>query len=131
MLPLFVAGQRFSWAAFRVFWYVVVGYKRPRGDMVEYDIVPHEGIGPLAFGMSREQSRAAMGTTPETFRDSGQDASETDAYHKAAFQVFFGQDKVEYMELSADESVTAMYKGHDVFKTKAQDLVNFISQEAP
>jgi hypothetical protein len=24
-----------------------------------------------------------------------------------------------------------MYKGHDVFETKAQDLVNFISQEAP
>jgi hypothetical protein len=99
--------------------------------MVEYDIVPHEGIGPIAFGMSREQSRAAMGTTPESFRESGQDASETDAYHKAAFQVFFGQDKVEYIELSADESVTAMYKGRDVFETKAQDLVNFISQEAP
>ncbi len=93
--------------------------------MVEYDIVPHEGIGPIAFGMSREQSHAAMGTTPETFRESGQDASETDAYHN------FGQDKVEYIELSADESVTAMYKGHDVFETKAQDLVNFISQEAP
>jgi hypothetical protein len=63
--------------------------------MVEDDIVPHEGIGPIAFGMSREQSRAAMGTTPETLRESGQDASETDAYYKSAFQVFFGHDKVE------------------------------------
>jgi len=42
-----------------------------------------------------------------------------------------GQDSVEYKELSADESVTAKYKGQNVFETKAQDLVNFISQKAP
>jgi hypothetical protein len=102
-----------------------------RDDLVEYEVVPHEGIGPIVFGMSREQSRAAMGTTPETFRKSGHDATETDAYHHSAFQVFFDKDIVEYIELSADESVTATYKGRNVFETKAQELVDLVSREAP
>jgi hypothetical protein len=71
MLPLFVVGQHLSWSAFQVFCYVVSGYERPRDKMVEYELVPHQGIGPITFGISREQSRAAMGITPKTFRKIG------------------------------------------------------------
>ncbi len=99
--------------------------------MVEYEIVPHQGVGPIAFGMSREQSRAAIGTEPETFRKSGQDDTPADAYYHSALQVFFDKDQVEYIELSADESVTAIYRGHNVFGTKVQDLVDLVSREAP
>ncbi len=56
----------------------------------------------------------------------------TRTYHNSSFQVFFDRDnKVEYIEVSRYEPLRVTYKGTNVFETKANDLVQTISSDAP
>lgn len=97
-----------------------------------YGVIPLKGIGPVLLGMSREEVRSVMGIPIESYRET---CTRTliDVYHKGGFRVFYDEDdRVEYIELSSlDDSFTAVYKGKEVFQTKAEDLVDFISQDAP
>ncbi len=101
--------------------------------MIVYEVIPLKGIGPVLLGMSREEVHLAMGMPTCSFKKCPAAPNLTEAYHKGGFQVFFDEhDRVEYIELSSlDDSFTAVYKGKEVFQTKAEDLVDFISQDAP
>jgi hypothetical protein len=97
-----------------------------------YEVIPLKGVSPVLLGMSREESHAAMGVSPKTFRKSSDDASLTDAYDEATFQVFFDEkDAVEYIELSSGGAIPVLYKGLPVFETQADELIEIISQDAP
>ncbi len=97
--------------------------------MPVYEVIPHRGVGPVLLGMSCEQSRAAMGIS---CRPSKNMPSSTDTYLNNSFQIDFDEhDRVEFIELSNDEVITAIYKGQEVFKMQADDLVRFTAQDAP
>jgi hypothetical protein len=100
--------------------------------MTIYEVRPLRGVGPVLFGMSREEIRSAMGVPTKAYRKTGA-CTLIDAYHRGGFQVFYDEhDRVEYIELSPlDDSFTPVYKGTEVFKMKMGDLTNLISQDAP
>lgn len=39
--------------------------------MIEYEVSPHEGVGPVKLGMSRTKSRTARRMDPEVFDKGG------------------------------------------------------------
>ena len=99
--------------------------------MLEYPVEALIGVGPVRLGMSRAQSRCAMGLTPDPFQK-GSSPILTDAYHDAAFQVFFdADDKVEYIELSSHGPFVVTFKAVLVFELPAEDLVAFIAKDTP
>lgn len=101
--------------------------------MITYEVIPLKGVGPVLLGMSREEVRSVMGMPIKSYKKTCDDSTLTDAYHKGGFQVFFDEhDRVEYAELSSsDDSFTAVYKGKEIFQMKADDLVDWISRDAP
>jgi hypothetical protein len=101
-------------------------------EVTIYEVIPFKGVGPVLLGMSREEVRTAMGIPTKSYRKTGA-RTLTDAYHRGGFQVFFDEhDRVEYIELSSpDDSFTTVYKGKEVFQTKADDLVDLIAEDAP
>lgn len=98
---------------------------------VVFQVIPLSGIGPVLLGMSREEVQAAMGEEPYRFKKLFWSSNLTEAYHKGAFQVFFDEaDKVEFIELSSPGASFAVeYKGVNVFQTRADDLIAFISRD--
>ena len=95
--------------------------------MKTFHVVPHVGVEPVRLGMTRDESRAAMGaqSLPSALR------SEKDLYYDNAFQVFFdSEDRVEYIELSKNSIFTAFYKGINVHETEGDALVDIVEKDA-
>lgn len=100
--------------------------------MIRYDVRPLIGIGPVLLGMSRAESRRAMGQEQPKPSGKNSESSQKDAYHESAFQVHFdAKDQVEYIELGPSPLFGALYKGVDVHRTKAIDIVARFSKDAP
>lgn len=100
--------------------------------MPHYEVIPHQGVGPVLLGMTREESRAAMNVPPHSFRKGRFASTDTDGYLDNAFQVFFDHDdRVEFIELSNAPAITATYKGRDLFALHADDVVRFVARDAP
>ncbi|HEX5871421.1 MAG TPA: hypothetical protein VFY65_13430, partial [Longimicrobium sp.] len=96
-----------------------------------YDIVPHEGVGPVRLGMTRGEAREAMERAGvpllpvhgETTRDACQDAG---------FQVSYDESGiVEYIELGRGGPFVARYQGVSVFTTPADEMVSLVAKTAP
>lgn len=100
---------------------------------IVYEVIPLKGIGPVLLGMSREEVRSVMGMPIRSYKKTRDACTLTDVYHEGCFQVFFDEhERVEYIELSSpDDLFIAVYKGKGVFQTKADDLVDLISEDAP
>jgi len=100
--------------------------------MPDYTVQPLVGIGPVRFGMSREEARRAMPEPPKPFRKGPTSQYETDAFHQSEFQVFYGGDQpaVEFIELSGGSVVRALYRELDVFATPADEVVTYFSRES-
>jgi hypothetical protein len=100
--------------------------------MTTFNVVPHEGVGPVRLGMSRDEARSAMALPVQSFKKTESSTALTDAYLDSCFQVFFdNEERVEYVELSHCKSFITLYNGINVFATKAEDLIEFISKTAP
>ena len=100
--------------------------------MAAYEVVPHRGVGPVRLGMTRAESRAAMGAAPRRSRRL-RGGAEVDVYHGSAFRVDFdADDRVVFVELSRVEPpVVALYKGADVFALTADEAVALVGRDAP
>lgn len=101
--------------------------------MIEYVVEPFIGVGPVRLGMSRDQVKLAMPEPSKPFRKSKDNPHLTDAFFENGFQVFYGGDppEVEYIELSRDAGFRVLYRELDVFATSADEVVAFISRDAP
>ena len=98
--------------------------------MKTYQVVSHQGIGPIQLGMSRAESRAAM-NLPFTSSKRHPTSPEVDFYYENSFQVFFDEnDKVEYIELSKSDSFKAIYRGVNTHTTEAKRLIAHLLQDA-
>lgn len=79
-----------------------------------YVVEPHRGVGPVRFGMSRAEVRAAIPAVPVAF---GRQPGETpvDSWHDFVLQVFYdADDRVEYIEVERDEALHAVLYGEAV-----------------
>jgi hypothetical protein len=96
-----------------------------------YDVVPHEGVGPVRLGMSREAAREAMERAGVPLPPVHVETPRDD-YHDAGFQVSYDESgMVEYIERGRSGPFVARYCGVDVFTTPADALVTFVSDTAP
>ncbi|WP_449465478.1 hypothetical protein [Stenotrophomonas humi] len=96
--------------------------------METYEATPHKGIGPVLLGMTRDAVHLALGNSFTSFRKAPSSAHPTDAWHKAAFQVFYEglAPTVEYIELSRDGDFSVNVMGRSVFDTPAAELISLI-----
>lgn len=79
----------------------------PEDVATTYEVQPHGGVGPMRFGMSRAEVRAAMPAVPVAFGRQAGDAP-VDAWHDFVLQVFYdAEDCVEYIEVERDEALQA------------------------
>lgn len=69
---------------------------------MRFDIRPYEGAGPVRFGMTRAEVRAAVAAPSEEFRKSAGDELPTDAFDTAGLHVYYKRPGVcEAVELAA------------------------------
>lgn len=102
--------------------------------MIEFEVRPGDGVGPLKLGMTRAQARQAMGDEPESFHKTPQlkGSHPVDAWFEAGFQVFYtgSPPAVSFIELSRDSGFRARCWEVDVFATPAEKVVHAFSQHA-
>jgi hypothetical protein len=96
-----------------------------------YDVVPHEGVGPVRLGMSRQAAREAMERAGVPLPPVHVEVARDD-YHNAGFQVSYDASGiVEYVELYRGEPFVTRYRGVDVFATAADEMVALVAETAP
>jgi hypothetical protein len=97
----------------------------PEGCGMEFAIEPHRGIGPVSFGMTREEvaaALAAVGGGPPRPR-----SSQTDCFLDYAFQVSFEDaGRADFVEVASHLPARAEFAGHDVFATPADELLTLV-----
>jgi hypothetical protein len=95
----------------------------------EYEVVPHVGIGPVRLGMTRAESRAAIGVEARAFMKDQADTVPTEAFHDASFQVFYdASERVEYIELSKSPEIEPIVFGEKVLQLRAEDAVGLVER---
>jgi hypothetical protein len=94
---------------------------------MQFTIEPHRGIGPVSFGMTRDEVVAAMrrsGGGPPRAR-----SAETDCFFGSAFQVSFGNaDRVDFIEIASSLPHVVLLFGQDVLDTPADELLALVRQ---
>ena len=99
--------------------------------MIELPIEPHQGIGPAELGVTRAESRTAVGIAPHSiYKTPG--GRLVHSYYSGTLQVFFDHtDRVEFIELSNANGTHALYRARDIFSMPADDAVAWVGQDAP
>src|ERR1043166_9392443 len=100
--------------------------------MSDYTVQPFVGVGPVRFGMSRDEVCQVMPEASRSFRKTPTEPHEVDLFHQSGFQIFYeGQEPmVEYIELSRDSGIRAHYRDLEVFATPADEVVAYIARDA-
>ena len=103
------------------------------GGRLDFEVVPLVGVGPVRLGMTRDEARAAIGVAVTPFAKVPDAVWRTDAFHGAAFQVFYSGDRpiVDFIELSAGSGVEAVLSGLTVFATPADEVIAQVSARSP
>jgi hypothetical protein len=96
------------------------------------DLVPLESLGPIRFGMTRQEVREAMLDEPETF-EKGEGGPEIDGYFDLALQVHFrGEDeRVCFVEAAADAAFRVRFQGKFPLEVKADEAIRLLRSQAP
>jgi hypothetical protein len=94
-----------------------------------YEAMPRVGVGPVRFGMTREQVRRTIPGPRESFLKGLNAQHEVDAFHNGGFQIFYGGEPpvAEYIELSRDSGFRVVCHGADVVATPAGELAAVLS----
>ncbi len=94
---------------------------------MQFIIKPHRGIGPIAFGMSREEVVAAMSGIGGGLPVSR--SKDTDCFFRNAFQVSFGDaGRADFIEVTSALSVEVVFNGIDIFDIPADELLALIQE---
>jgi len=98
----------------------------------EFLLDPLHGVGPVRFGMRRDDVLAAFGPPAASFYKTPDSRYPTDAWFESGFQVAYEGDEatVAFIELSNDAGLEAFAFGLPVFATPAAALVPAIERHA-
>jgi hypothetical protein len=77
----------------------------------QLDVRPHDGVGPLRLGITRDECRAAFDGAYRGFRKMPQDDRTTDAFLGAGHVCYDGEDRVEDIEVSRIPAVRPTFHG--------------------
>lgn len=93
----------------------------------DFTIEPHVGVGPVRFGMSRDEVRDEMDRIGE--RRPIRKGAETTCYFGASFQVSFGDaGLVDFIELASSIDAEVGFAGIDLFDTPADELLAVVGR---
>ncbi len=96
--------------------------------MENFIIRPCIGIGNLELGMSREQIHELLGSQCHT---EIKDGIMCDYYLNMLIQICYDDNlSVNFIEISCSTECSVFYKETDIFKTKAEDLIQYLNKEA-
>jgi hypothetical protein len=98
---------------------------------IRFEIVPHQGIGPVRLGMNRTEVEAALapfpGALPSNPKRKG---SRVQCYYRGSLQVeFTAAGTASFIEVSNDSAFLSLYNGHDVFDLPAPDLFSLFAAD--
>ncbi|MCO6047857.1 hypothetical protein NG895_28460 [Aeoliella sp. ICT_H6.2] len=94
---------------------------------IQFDIVPHIGIGPVHLGMTPDAVEAAVGSVPGALPRLAK-GRKTHCYFKAALQVSFGESGlVNFIGVSGTPLLECRYEDRDVFDLPAPELFALIA----
>jgi hypothetical protein len=90
---------------------------------MELTIDPLDGVGPIKFGMKRQDVHAVLGA-PSATHDG------REYFLDGVMVSFSADDCVEFVEMARSEKFIATYRGVNLHEMPADDAVNFICQDA-
>lgn len=97
--------------------------------MLQFEMKPHVGVGPIQFGQSRQSVRATMAELGETITESGDDSR--DGYFDYCFQVHYDESgNVEFIETASSDAFQVTFHGEVLHEMEAGAAVEFVSQFA-
>jgi hypothetical protein len=93
--------------------------------MIVFEVVPLRGVGPIAFGMTREAVRAAV-VFPAT-EEPGPDGRPTDRYCGNLVVHYDADDRVERIEATGGGLANLEFEGQYVFLTGSQRVIEKVA----
>ena len=91
-----------------------------------FDVVPHEGIGPVKLGMTRDEVDAALGEPGNGFTPDEQ------YWRSSAVHVCFdGNGRAEFIEVSAVEALQARLNDVPILEIDAEETLALLTALAP
>jgi len=94
---------------------------------LQFVLDPGRGVGPVNFGMSREEVAAAMAQIGGGVARSKN--TETECYFDNAFQVSFGNaGRVDFIEVASSLNAEVLFVGRDITDTPADELLALLGQ---
>src|SRR5262245_23640265 len=94
---------------------------------MRFEIIPHEGVGPILFGMTRievNESVEKIGGGLPVPRNKA-----TDCFFRNCFQVSYNDTRtVEFIEVANEPELEFLFAGKDVFDVPAKELLAHIRQ---
>src|SRR5262245_40947818 len=99
--------------------------------MVDYHVLPHQGIGPVSLRMTQDDVRRVIGVPSISLPFRGRLAP-ADSYHSSGLKIEYDFDsRVQFIEASASRGVRYLYGDRSVFDTRAEDLIRLVEANAP
>ncbi len=107
--------------------------RRPLGgkrNMIEYRVVPHDSIGPVRLGMSRNDVRLALGEPSISEKAEirwGIPFPDKDYYFDNSFTVNYDKSlNVEFIEVSSNPNYIVTFDGIDVHNSPPKKVITSI-----
>jgi hypothetical protein len=97
----------------------------------DLDVRPHEGVGPLRLGMTRNECRAAFGGTYDEFRKPPDNDRTTDEFLGAVHVYYDDEDRAEYIEVSRMPAVRPRFHGIALLELEPARAVAAVARHAP
>ena len=96
----------------------------------DFTVRPREAVGPIVFGATRAEARAAVPAVPTAF--GGHDGeTPVDAWHDFAVQVFYDADgRVELVEVARDAEARAVLFGEEILALPCGAAIGLIERHA-
>jgi hypothetical protein len=92
-----------------------------------FTIVPHKGVSPIWFGMSREQVKKVIGKPLD-----GRKAANVDCFYQSDVQISYGTDGlVEFVEIARNSKVFVLFENHDLMKLTMKEASSLFQKSCP
>src|SRR5215218_7954230 len=99
----------------------------PMSKPLQFEIVPHIGIGPVRLGMSQAEVDAVLAPLPGALPAISK-SKEVRCYFQASLQIDFGESgTAQFIGVSSNADLLCLYDGRDVFDLAAPELFALIA----
>jgi hypothetical protein len=97
--------------------------------MNTFEIIPLVGVGAFKLGMHRSLVKSVFTGEIKSYYKSKESIKQTDSLFNGELQIYYDEtESIEFMELSTGTEIKAIFQNKDIFKTNANELIQYISQ---